>query len=148
MPTHWDPLRNLISLQERMNELFDESLDANQRRGPQLVTATWTPMVDIYENSNEIVLKADLPGLVQEQIEVNLEEHHLTIRGDRKPDTESDRETFHRVERPTGPFLRSFNLPLTVEEGRIRADYKNGVLTVTLPKRTETKQQPVSIKID
>jgi HSP20 family protein len=148
MTTRWDPLRNLIFLQERMNELFDESLGANQRRGQHLVPSTWTPAVDIYENSGEIVLKADLPGLVQEEIEVNLEEHHLTIRGERKPEAESDREAFHRVERPTGPFSRAFNLPPIVEEGGIRADYRHGVLTVTLPKRSETKAKPVSIRID
>jgi len=147
MTTRWDPLRNLIFLQERMNELFDESLGENQRRGQHMVPATWTPAVDIYENSGEIVLKADLPGLVQEEIEVNLEEHHLTIRGERKPDTESGREAYHRVERPTGPFSRSFNLPPTVEEEGIKADYRNGVLTVTLPKKGETKAKPVSIKI-
>jgi HSP20 family protein len=148
MTTRWDPLRNLIFLQERMNELFDESLGANQRRGQSAVPATWTPPVDIYENSAEIVLKADLPGLVQEEIEVNLDEHHLTIRGERKPENEHEREAYHRVERPAGPFLRSFNLPPTVEEGKIRADYRNGVLTVTLPKRDESKPKPVSIKID
>ena len=148
MPTRWDPLRNLIFLQERMNELFDESLGENQRRGQMMVPATWTPAVDIYENSAEIVLKADLPGLAQESIELNLEDHHLTIRGDRKPETESDREAYHRVERPTGPFSRSFNLPPTVDEAGIRADYRNGVLTVTLPKKDETKPKPVSIKIE
>jgi HSP20 family protein len=148
MPTHWDPLRNLIFLQERMNELFDESLGANQRRNSQGVPPTWSPAVDIYESTTEIVLKADLPGLVQEEIEVNLEEHHLTIRGERKPEAESNREAYYRVERPTGPFSRSFNLPPTVEEGSIRADYRNGVLTVTLPKKDETRNSPVSIKIE
>lgn len=148
MPTRWDPLRNLIFLQERMNELFDESLGENQRRNQLVVPATWTPAVDIYENSAEIVLKADLPGLTQEEIEVSLDDHHLTIRGDRRPESESDREAYHRVERPTGPFSRSFNLPPTIEEGSIRADYRNGVLTVILPKTEERKPKSVSIRIE
>ncbi|HZS47453.1 MAG TPA: Hsp20/alpha crystallin family protein [Blastocatellia bacterium] len=148
MPSNWDPLRNLISLQERMNELFDESLGNSPRRSIQGVPSNWAPAVDIYENSSEIVLKADIPGVSQEQIEVNLENRQLTIRGERKPDSETDSEAYHRIERPTGTFLRSFNLPPTVDEGVIRASYRNGVLTVTLPKRSETKPKPVSIKIE
>ena len=148
MPTHWDPLRNLIYLQERMNELFDESLGSGPQHGLRVAHSIWSPAVDIYESSGEIVLKADIPGLTQEQIEVNLENRQLTIRGDRRPDNETGSDAYHRIERPTGPFVRSFNLPPTVDEGSICADYKNGVLTITLPKKDEVKPQPVSIRVE
>lgn len=146
MPSQWNPIRDLLSLQERMNELFEESLG----RSPQASTvpATWTPAVDIYETSTEIVLKADLPGLTQEQIEVNVEDRQLLIRGERRADTAVAPESYHRIERPTGSFRRVFNLPPSVDESGIRAEYRNGILTLSLPKRGEAKPRAVTIKVE
>ena len=116
-----------------------------QRRG---ANGRWVPPVDIYENGKqELVLKAELPDMKREDIHVVFENNTLTIKGERKFENEANKEQFHRVERAYGAFSRSFSLPSTVDASRIGAEYRNGVLTVTLPFREETKPRTINVEV-
>jgi HSP20 family protein len=141
----FDPFRDLAVLQDRMNRLFNEA--HSPRQSDDLMSrGTWAPAVDIYETDGALVLKAELPDMRREDIDVSIENNTLTIQGERKLDSEIKQENFHRIERAYGSFVRSFSLPNTVEPAKIGAEYRNGVLTVTLPVREDAK--PRTIKID
>lgn len=144
--TRFDPFRDLAVLQERMNRLFNDRLQGQGQDEAMLHRGSWAPAVDIYETDGALVLKAELPDLRREDIDVNVENHTLTLRGERRFDEQVKQEQFHRIERAYGAFVRQFTLPSTVDSTRIAAEYKNGVLTVTLPLREEAK--PRSVKID
>jgi HSP20 family protein len=144
--TRFDPFRDLAVLQDRMNRLFNDSVAGRGGDDALLNRGTWTPPVDIYEVAGALVLKAELPDVNREDIDVNVENNTLTLRGERKLDQEVKQESFHRIERAYGAFVRQFSLPNTVDGAKITADYKNGVLTVTLPVREEAK--PRSIKVN
>jgi HSP20 family protein len=140
----FDPFRDLAILQDRMNRLFNEA--HSPRQSDDLMSrGTWTPAVDIYEVDGALVLKAELPDMRREDIDVSVENNTLSIRGERKLDHEIKQESFHRIERAYGSFVRSFSLPHTVDAGKIGADYKNGVLTVKLPVREDAKPRTISI---
>ena len=145
----WDPFRELAQLQDRLNRVFT---DANGRRGRTsdenlLTSGTWAPPVDIYENGNhELVLRAELPDMSREDIDLTVDSGTLTIKGEKKFSSEVSEDQFHRLERRYGTFTRSFSLPQTVDAAKVSADYKNGVLTVRLPLREEAK--PRQIKVD
>lgn len=109
--------------------------------------ATWSPACDIYENENEIVVKAELPEVKKEDVHVTIENNVLTIRGERKFSEETKQENYHRVERRYGEFMRSFTLPSFVEPAKVNADFKDGVLRVTIPKREEAKPKQVEVKV-
>jgi HSP20 family protein len=144
--TRFDPFRDLAVLQDRMNRLFNESY--GPRREDDLMSrGTWTPAVDIYEVEGALVLKAELPDMRREDIEVNVENNTLTLRGERKLDHEIKQESFHRIERAYGGFVRLFSLPPTVDTAKIAADYKNGVLTVKLPIREEAKPRTIQVEV-
>jgi HSP20 family protein len=145
----WDPFRDLVTLQERMNRMFDESFRGTGRAGTEdwALGGAWAPVVDIYEQDGNIVLKAELPGVDPKQVDVRLENNTLTLSGERKVDHEVKQENYHRVERSYGSFTRSFTLPSTVDQEKIKADYKDGVLKVTLPKREEAKPKQISIAV-
>ena len=138
----WDPFRDLLGLQERMNKLFDESYRGISRTGSEddwALGGTWAPAVDIYEQGSDIVLKAELPGVDPKNVDVRLENNTLTLRGERRLDNEVKRESYHRIERSYGAFSRSFTLPSVVDQASIKAEFKEGVLRVTMPKREESK---------
>src|SRR6202035_1568563 len=135
-----EPFRGLTTLQNQFNRLFDESF---RTHGEESALTTWAPAVDIYETPNELVVKADLPDVNEKDIDVRVENNLLTIRGERKFEKSAAEENFLRVERTYGSFSRSFSLPNTLNAEAIGAEYKNGVLTVTLPKREETKPRQV-----
>ena len=140
----FDPFRDLAVLQDRMNRLFNETY--TPRHSDDLMNrGTWTPAVDIYEGEGALVLKAELPDMRREDIDVSVENNTLTISGERKLDHEIKQENFHRIERAYGSFVRSFSLPNTVDAGKIAAEYKNGVLTVKLPVRDEAKARQIQI---
>ena len=143
----WEPLKDLLTLQDRMNRLFDESVRGIRPGEEALNSALWSPAVDIYETENELILKAELPEINQKDIDIQVENNTLVLRGERRFEKEAKRENFHRIERSYGAFARSFTLPTTIEQEKIRADYKDGVLQVHLPKRPERKAQRVEIKI-
>jgi HSP20 family protein len=142
--TRWDPFRNLSSLQEQVNRLFDSTF-----QGPSENSAltSWAPAVDIYETENELVLKADLPDINEKDLDVRVENNMLTIRGERKFEQKVKEENFLRVERAYGSFTRSFSLPNTVSTEAIKAEYKNGTLTVEMPKRAESKPKQVKVQV-
>ena len=108
----------------------------------------WTPACDIFETDKEIVLKFELPEVKKENVKVVTENHVLTLRGERKFEEETDRENYHRVERHYGEFIRSFTVPMTVDTTKISAEFKDGVLAVTLPKREEAKAKQIDVKIN
>jgi HSP20 family protein len=140
-----DPFREFAQLQDRLNRAFS---DAYGRSDEGLLSSgAWLPPVDIYQNGeHELVLKAELPDMTREEIDVTVDKGTLTIKGEKKLANEAKEEQFHRIERRYGTFSRSFSLPATVDPGRVTADYKNGVLTVKLPLREEAK--PRTIKVD
>jgi HSP20 family protein len=143
--TRWDQSRGLTPLQEQVIRLFEDN-STRDRSGPADL-ATWAPPVDIYETENELVLKADLPDLEGKDIDVRVENNSLTIRGERKFEKDVNEDNYLRVERAYGPFTRSFSLPNTVTTESIRADYGNGVLTLHLAKREESKPKQIKISV-
>ena len=145
----WEPFRDLVSLQDRMNRLFDESFRGiNRGAGEEdWALGAWAPAVDIYEKDGNIVLKAELPGLDPKDVEVRVENNILTLRGERKLDEEVQKDNYHRVERSYGNFTRSFTLPNVVDTEKIKAEFKDGVLRMTLPKKEEAKPKQISISV-
>ena len=145
--TRFDPFRDLAVLQDRMNRLFNDTYGDRRRDEDLMSRGSWTPAVDIYEVDGALVLKAELPDMRREDIDVNVESNTLTIRGERKLDHEVRQESFHRIERPYGSFLRQFSLPPTVDTTKIGAEYKNGVLTIKLPVRDEAKPRTINVEV-
>jgi HSP20 family protein len=139
----WNPLRDMSILQNRMNRLFEDALHTSPTESNG--TDAWSPAADIYETDNDLVLQTDLPGIDPKQIDVRVENNVLTIRGERRFEPKVERENFHRVERPYGTFLRSFTLATPVESEKIQAHYKNGVLSITLPKAERAKPKRIQI---
>ena len=140
----YDPFRDLRSLQEEVNRLFSTNLtrafgDEGIGRG------AWAPSVDIYENKDQIVLEAELPGMKQEDFDLSIENSVITLRGERRFEKTDDSDNYHRVERSYGSFTRSFTLPQTVSAEEAKAEYTNGVLRVTLPKREEAKSRRIEV---
>ena len=140
----YDPFRDLRSLQEEVNRLFSTNLtrafdDEGIGRG------AWAPSVDIYENKDQIVLEAELPGMKQEDFDLSIENNVITLRGERRFEKTDESDNYHRVERSYGAFTRSFTLPQTVSAEEARAEYSNGVLRVTLPKREEAKTRRIEV---
>jgi HSP20 family protein len=140
----WEPFRNLSTLQDQVNRLFETSLPGRPENSE---LTTWAPAVDIYETENELVIKADLPEIDEKGLDVRVENNMLTIRGERKFDEKVKEDNYLRIERTYGSFSRSFSLPNTVNTGAIKAEYKNGVLTVEMPKRAEMKPKQVKINV-
>ena len=140
-----DPIREFTHLQDRINRAFS---DAYGRGDEGLMTSgNWAPPVDVYQNGDhEVVLRAELPGMTREDIDITVDNGTLTIRGEKKFSSEVKEESFHRIERRYGSFSRSFSLPQTVDTGKVGAEYKDGLLTVRLPLREEAK--PRQIKVD
>ena len=141
----WDPFRDLNILQDRMNRLFDDAGRGIRRSEEPASTTIWSPAVDIYETEGEIVVQAELPGMDRKDISLNLENNVLTIRGDRQFKKETKEDNYHRIERSYGGFSRSFSIPTSVDEDKIRADYKDGVLKIALPKKEQAKPKQIQI---
>ena len=141
----WDPVHEFAQLQDRINRVFAD----NYGRADEglLTSGSWVPPVDIYQNGDhELVLKAELPDMTRDDIEITVDNGTLTIKGEKKLSDDVKEEQFHRIDRRYGTFSRSFSLPTSVDPSRVAAEYKNGVLTVTLPLREEAK--PRTIKVD
>ncbi|UCC66936.1 MAG: Hsp20/alpha crystallin family protein [Deltaproteobacteria bacterium] len=141
--TRWEPLKDLMALQERMNRLFEETFS----RGPkETELGAWSPAVDILEKGEEIILKMEVPEINQKDIEIKMEGNILTIKGERNLEAGTKRDDYHRLERPYGKFIRSFSLPNTVDQGKVKASYKDGILKLVLPKKEETKPKQIQIE--
>jgi len=132
-------------MQEQMNRMWGNIHDRGQEEPTQ--RGAWSPAVDVYEADREIVLKADLPGLKREDIELTFENQTLTLRGERRREDGVTDQQYQRVERMYGPFSRSFTLPSAVDAGAVRADYREGVLTVRLPLREETRPRQIQVAV-
>ncbi|HKS08954.1 MAG TPA: Hsp20/alpha crystallin family protein [Pyrinomonadaceae bacterium] len=145
MSQQWNPLQDLMVLQDRMNRLFE---DATQRRGQsnsedELERADWTPAADIYETETGFMIALDLPGIKRDALEIDIDDNRLVVKGVRVVDDTRTR----RSERPRGKFLRTFAVPASIDQAKIGAEYKDGVLQIRLPKRTEQKAQKIEVKI-
>jgi HSP20 family protein len=137
----WDPLGDLVRLRDRMNELFEETLS---RSGPaddkgSVEPTGWRPAVDLFEEPDRYLLRADLPGVAATDVDVQVEDGHLVLRGERRMDAAVQRESYLRVERPYGRFRTRIALPSSVDRDRIQARHRNGVLEVALPKKKEER---------
>ena len=139
----WNPFGEMSLLQNQMNRLFDSALQGWPAESNG--TTNWIPAADIYESDNELVVKLDLPGVDSKTVDVRVENNVLSIRGERPFDEKQNTENFHRVERSYGPFARSFTLSTSVDPDEIRANYKAGVLTITLPKAEAAKPKRIEI---
>jgi len=145
----WEPFRDLVSLQGRMNRLFDESFRGVSRGGAEedWAQGAWSPAVDIYEKDGTIVLKAELPGIEPKDVDVRVENNILTLKGERRFEAEVQQDSYQRVERAYGTFSRSFTLPTVVDTENIKAEFKDGVLRMSLPKKEEAKPKQISINV-
>jgi HSP20 family protein len=142
--SRWDPFRDLGLLQDRMNRMFDDA-GRGWRADEPSATTTWSPAVDIYETENEIMVQAELPGVDRKDITLNLENNVLTLKGERRFEKETKQENYHRIERSYGGFSRAFSIPAIVDEEKIRADYKDGILKIALPKKELVKPKQIKI---
>ncbi len=140
----WDPFRDQITLREKMNRLFEE---AATFRGEEkdMVSSSWTPSVDILETEEELVLSAEIPGIDEKDIEIKLEDNTLTLKGSRNFEKETKEDNYLRIERAYGSFFRSFSLPLYINQDSIKAEHRNGVLKIVMPKKPELKPRKVKI---
>ena len=140
----WEPFRGAATLQEQVNRLFGNVLEHS---GEASNLTSWAPAVDIYETEHELVVKADLPEVDPKELDIRVENNLLTIRGERKFEKKVNEDNYLRVERAYGSFSRSFSLANTVNADAIKADYQNGVLTLTIPKREEAKLKQIKVNV-
>jgi HSP20 family protein len=141
-----DPFREFAQLQNRVNRVFSDAYGRDDE-GP-IASGSWAPPVDIYQNGDhEIVLKAELPDMTREDIDITVDNGTLSIKGEKKPAQEINPDQFHRIERHYGVFSRSFSLPQKVDATKVGAEYKNGVLTVRLPLRDEAKPRQIKVEV-
>jgi len=143
----YNPLRELRTMQDQMDRLLNLSWGAPDFPGEDIKEGVWQPAVDIYETPESIVIKAELPDVEQKDIDVRIEDNTLTIKGERKHESEVKKENYHRIERYFGSFQRSFKLPGTVNQEGVSANCEKGVLTVTLPKKEEVKPKQINIEV-
>ena len=142
----WEPLRDMMTAQREFDRLFREAFSPTGNEG-EVSTRTWAPPVDIYENGDNLVLKAEVPGVNPEDVEVRVEDNTLYLKGERKFEKEVKEQNYHRVERSYGTFTRSFSLPNSVDSDKVTATYKDGVLTLTMPKREEAKPKTIKVNV-
>src|SRR6202142_1618433 len=142
--THWDPFREVVALQNRVNSLFR---DFQEGESP-LTTASFIPAVDVYEDEKKVVLKLEVPGIEEKDLDVSVENHTLTVKGERKFEKEEKEENFHRIERRYGSFYRAFTLPPTVDTEQISPKFNAGVLKLELKKKPEAQPKQIKINVD
>lgn len=143
--SRFEPFRGATTLQDQINRLLNEAFD---RTSDEANLTTWAPAVDIYETEHELVVKADIPEIKPEELDIRVENNILSIRGERKFEKEVSENNYLRVERSYGSFSRSFSLANTVNAEAIKADYKNGVLTLSIPKREEAKPKQIKVNVE
>lgn len=144
----FDPWKDFGSLQERINRMFDDTIRTlYPTDGEELEKGTWAPAVDIYETNDSFVVSADLPGLNKDEIQIDLKDNTLTLKGEKKFEEKVSKDNYIRVERAYGSFVRSFTLPQNVDPEKIKAKYKEGVLKVTIPKKEEAKPKQIKVEL-
>jgi len=140
----WDPFRDMVTLREKMNRLFEDAV-THHGEEKDLISSSWAPAVDIYEDENQLVLSAEVPGIEEKDVEIKIEDSTLIIQGERKMEKETKEENYHRLERAYGSFYRSFSLPNYIDQDKIHAEHENGVLKITMPKKPELRPRKVKI---
>ena len=142
----WSPFRHLSLLRDEIDRLFDSPLDALTSNSQQFLNG-WLPTIDLYEDRDHLVLKAELPGMKKEDIDISLHGEVLTLSGERKEEETFDKAETYRAERFLGRFQRTLTLPVRVDASKVQASYKDGILTVTLPKAEEAKPKQIEVKV-
>jgi len=142
----WRPFRDLATMQEEMNSLFDRLFDRFPER-KDISEGIWSPCVDISETKDDLVITAEIPGMKKDDIKISLNDNILTLKGEKRQEKVVDEENYHRIERSYGALHRSFTLPTTVQQDRVKASYKDGVLQITLPKAEEAKPKEIAIEV-
>jgi len=146
--TRWDPFREFVTIQDRMNRLFRDSYGPEGTKDAEsLVTTSFAPPVDVYEDEHNVTLKIEVPGIEEKDIDVRIENNTLTVHGERKFEKEEKEENYRRVERQYGSFTRTFTLPQTVDQESVQANYDKGVLKVTLAKKAEAKPKQIKVNV-
>jgi HSP20 family protein len=144
--TRWDPFREFTTVQDRLNRLFRESYGPEGRE-ESLVTSSFAPPVDVYEDEHNLTLKLEVPGIDEKDIDVRIENNVLTVHGERKIEKEEKEENFRRVERQYGSFTRTFTLPTSVDAEKVAANYDKGILKIVLPKKAEAKPKQIKVNV-
>ena len=142
-----DPFRDLLALQDQLFRTFDSAYRGRGGEDEQSMVATWSPLVDVFEDAEGITLKAELPEIDAKDVEIQVEGNTLTLKGERKLENEEKRDGYHRIERTYGAFSRTFTLPNTVDAEHITAQSKDGVLRLFLPKKAETKPRQIKVGV-
>jgi HSP20 family protein len=140
----WEPFRDLMAMQDRMTRLIDETLSRIWKE--EVTRGVWSPPVDILERENEVVFKIDLPEVSQNEIDIRVEENTLIIQGERRFIKDTPDENYIQIERPYGTFRRTFSIPRTIDHEGIKASYKDGVLRVILPRKSETQPKQIVVE--
>lgn len=143
----WDPFRELEDMSDRLNRVFGRSNLASTKSNEALFSFDWTPSVDIAETAEAFEIRAELPDVKKEDVKVSVEDGELRISGERKQEKEEKGKKFHRVERSYGSFMRSFTLPENVDDSKLTAEYKDGLLNVRLPKTERAKPKAIAVKV-
>ncbi len=144
--TRWDPFRELVEMQNRMDRLFRD-YSGSQEGQEFLTTGSFIPPVDIYEDEHNVTVKMEVPGIEEKDLDIRVENNMLTVRGERKFEKDEKEENFHRIERRYGTFTRSFALPNTVDTEHVQANYENGILRIQLAKKAEAKPKQIKVNL-
>lgn len=144
----WDPFRNMSTLQDRINRIFEETASRSRDYDVEVSQCDWRPVVDIYDSEKAIIINAELPGVTRDSITLDVKENILTLKGERKSDEEASKENYYRMERCFGTFERAFTLPSTVDPAKISANFKDGILKIEIPKPEEKKPKQISINVE
>jgi HSP20 family protein len=143
----WDPFKELEEMSDRLNRMFSRHLPRREGSKENLTVPDWAPSVDIVETPEEYLIKADLPDIKREEVKVTVENGVLCFEGERKQEKEEKGRKFHRIERSYGAFMRSFTLPDNIDETKVRADFKDGMLTIHVAKTEKAKPKAVEVKV-
>lgn len=144
--SNWlDPFSEMENLQKQMNQLFDFSLSRNLFGDNTLLGGQWSPAIDVYDSKDNVLVKVDLPGLTKDEIEVSIQDNNLILKGEKRKDTEVKEENYYKTERFYGSFYRTVPLPSAVDQAKVESSYKDGVLTLELPKKEEAKPKQIPI---
>lgn len=144
----WDPFRNVATLQDRINRLFEDAFPRTRDQEDDLSLCAWRPAVDIYQTEKGLVLKAELPGIKKEDVSVEIKDNILTLKGDRAEDKEVSEDNYYRRERCFGSFQRSFNLEHNVQPDKVKAKFKDGILEIQIPRPEKEKTKKVTVDVD
>ena len=143
----WNPFRELEDVSNRLNSIFGGFPVKAETGQEMLVVTDWAPIVDISETDTAYLIKGEIPGVKKEDVKVTIEHDMITLRGERKQEKEDKGEKYHRIERSYGSFMRSFHLPDDADEAGIKADFKDGIISITLPKSEKAKSKPKEVEV-